>query len=181
MGSNKRIQRLISIDGPAASGKSSLSRLLSEKLKWKWLSTGVFYRGLAWMALDQGKNSEEEIARLAEGIDRLVRLKPDRTVFFYQGEDMTHKIYTEAVDDQASRLAKFYQVRKALLPAQRQCFLNNAEGLIAEGRDCGTVVFPSAGLKIYLEAQENIRAWRRANQRDLMDVEQVGVLQKKKR
>lgn len=173
-------KRLISIDGPAASGKSSLSRLLAKKLSWKWLSTGVFYRGLAWMALDQNKNSEEEIAQLAKDMDRLVHLESDRTAFFYQGKDITEEIYTEEVDKQASRLAEFYQVRKALLPAQEQCFLNNSQGLIAEGRDCGTVVFPLAGLKIYLEAQENIRAQRRASQRGLMDIEQVSALQKKR-
>ena len=78
----------------------------------------------------------------------------------------------------ASQLAGFPLVRKALLPYQRECFKQSKQALVAEGRDCGTVVFPSARLKIYLTAQDDIRAERRANQRGSLTVDHVINLQK---
>ena len=171
---------LITVDGPAASGKSSLSRFLAGKLGWKWLSTGVFYRGLAYLALSKGLKEEKEIIALIKSEDWSVRLNEEQTNFIYNGEDITSKIYTEDVDVLASQLAGFPLVRKALLPYQRDCFKQSKQALVAEGRDCGTVVFPSASLKIYLTAQDGIRAKRRANQRGSLAVDHVINLQKQR-
>ena len=179
MEKNKKIP-LITIDGPAASGKSSLSRSLALKLGWKWLSTGVFYRGLAYLSLFKKVNTEEEIASLVGIEEWSVCLNETNTGFIYKGEDITQKIYTENVDTLASKLAGFSLVRKALLSYQRECFDQNSRGLVAEGRDCGTVIFPCAGLKIYLTAEDNIRATRRANQRGDLSVNYVINLQKQR-
>ena len=174
------IPYLISIDGPAASGKSSLSCFLAKKLKWKWLSTGVFYRGLAWMMLNQAGNPQSNIVQLAKDIKQYIRLELKQTAFIYKGQDRTKEIYTEEVDKEASKLANSNEVRQALLPVQQSFFKENPNGLIAEGRDCGTVVFPNASLKFYLKARDNIRAERRAHQRELSDVEKLSEDQRKR-
>ena len=171
---------LITVDGPSASGKSSLSQSLAEKLSWKWLSTGVFYRGLARLSLHRKVKKEKEIAKLIDAEDWRVLLSDEQTLFLHEGKDITKSVYTEEVDDLASRLAGFPLIRKALLPYQRKCFDKNSPGgLVAEGRDCGTVVFPFAELKIYLTAEDNIRAARRAGQRG-SSVDEVMTLQKKR-
>ena len=171
---------LITVDGPSASGKSSLSRSLAEKLSWKWLSTGVFYRGLAYLALLRKVKTEKDTANLINTEDWRILLSDECTRFLHKGQDITKFVYTEEVDDTASRLAKFSLIRKALLPHQRKCFAQNRPGLVAEGRDCGTVVFPFAGLKIYLTAEDSIRALRRADQRGSLPVDDVRALQKKR-
>ena len=171
---------LITVDGPAASGKSSLSQYLAGKLGWKWLSTGIFYRGLAYLALFRKVEEEGKIAALIKTEDWSVCLNKEQTSFIYNGKDITPEVYTEAVDVLASTLAGFPLVRKALLHYQRDCFQQNQQGLVAEGRDCGTVVFPSASLKIYLTAKDHIRAVRRANQRGSLTVDHVITLQKQR-
>ena len=173
-------RKLITIDGPSASGKSSLSRSLAKKLEWKWLSTGVFYRGLAYLALSKKVTEEQDIVHLIGVENWSVCLDERQTSFIYNGQNITTKVYTEAVDALASTLAGFTSVRKALLPYQRNCFQNFPQGLVAEGRDCGTVVFPFAGLKIYLTAKDDIRAQRRANQRGSLLVDEVIALQKQR-
>lgn len=173
--------KLITIDGPVASGKSSLSRDLSKKLAWKWLSTGVFYRGIAYLALSKNIKEEREIANLIEEENWRVQLDEKETRFIYKEKNITSEVYTEKVDSMASRLAGYPLVRKALLPHQKKCAQDNPQGLVAEGRDCGTVVFPFAGLKIYLKAEDDIRAKRRASQRgSSLPVDDVIALQKER-
>ena len=174
------IKKLITVDGPAASGKSSLSRSLADRLGWKWLSTGIFYRGLAFLALYKKVEDEQTIAKLIDTEDWSICLNKEQSKFIYNKEDITLKVYTETVDAFASKLAKFPLVRKTLLPYQRDCFQQNEQGLIAEGRDCGTVVFPDASLKIYLTAEDDIRAMRRAHQRGSLPVNDVITLQKQR-
>ena len=176
----KPLDFLITVDGPAASGKSSLSCSLASKLGWKWLSTGIFYRGLAYLALSKKIIEEEKIAALINTEHWSVSLDEERTSFIYNGKDITPEAYTDDVDVFASKLAGFPLVRKALLPYQRGCFQENGQGLVAEGRDCGTVVFPSSSLKIYLTAELGIRAKRRANQRGSLPLDHVITLQKQR-
>lgn len=173
-------KKLITVDGPAASGKSSLSRSLADKLGWEWLSTGIFYRGLAYLALSKKAENEKAIAMLINKENWSIRLNKEQSSFIYNKEDITPKVYTEEVDAFASKLAKFPLVRKTLLPYQRDYFYKNKQGLIAEGRDCGTVVFPAASLKIYLTAEDDIRAIRRAHQRGSLPIDDVITLQKQR-
>ena len=172
--------KVITVDGPAASGKSALSQALSSKIGWKWLSTGVFYRGLAFMSLKKKLKDERAIARVVHTEDWSIHLQKKQTCFIYKGENITDRIYTEEVDDFASTLAKLPLVRKALLTFQRDCLRGNGPGLVAEGRDCGTVVFPNALLKIYLTASATIRAKRRSQQRGSLPVGDVIALQNKR-
>lgn len=164
--------RVVTIDGPAASGKSSVSRELAKSLGWKWVSTGAFYRGLAYVAQVSGTDlgSESALSELATSDRWGVVLSDERTKVFFEGEEVTDNIYLEEVGSAASQLSLYPKVRESLLAAQRAC-AGNSEWLVAEGRDCGTVVFPEAPLKIYLTARSEARAQRRAAEEGISVVE----------
>jgi cytidylate kinase len=161
-----RLQKIVTIDGPAASGKSSVSRELSKKLGWPWVSTGAFYRGLGYVALELGVDLDD-----AEGLSLLaknenlwsIKMAQDHTRVVFKGQDVTHLIQHEDVGAIASRISQIPEVRFSLLEAQRKCY-HESIGLVAEGRDCGTVVFPEAAVKIFLTADEHSRAHRRAQE-----------------
>ncbi len=159
---------VVTVDGPAASGKTSISRELAKKLDWKWLSTGAFYRGLAYVALelDLELGDEAGLALLAK--DPCWRVVPSAvaTKVFFRDRDVTDAIHHEDVGLFASRVSALPKVRAALLEAQRD-FGRRDFGLVAEGRDCGSVVFPDAIAKIYLTASNESRAHRRAAEHGL--------------
>lgn len=165
-----RKPKIITIDGPAASGKSTLSRNLAQALGWSWVSTGAFYRALAWLAQDQGVLPTEvsRLVQLSQSSDWQLRMEPQGTHVYFKGLDITEQIAQESVGSLASKISQVAEVRKQLLEAQRN-LLNLAKGggLIAEGRDCGTVVFPDAELKLYLTANQEDRAMRRASEQGL--------------
>jgi CMP/dCMP kinase len=163
--------KVITIDGPAASGKSSVSRELARRLGWSWVSTGAFYRGLAYVAhaTQTDLSDENKLAQLAISDVWDVKMTEGQTEVFFQGQNVTDKIFMEEVGNIASRISHYPAVRKALLAAQRHC--SDATDLIAEGRDCGTVVFPDAEVKIYLTAKSENRAARRAKESGLTQVE----------
>ncbi len=153
---------VITIDGPAASGKSSVSREVAAHLGWSWVSTGAFYRGLAYFAKAKGiaLESEPDLVEACKSDSWKVHLSPEKTLVFCDGKDVTDSIYSDAVGTIASQVSQFPLVRKELLQAQRNCAYG--VNLIAEGRDCGTVVFPDADLKFYITASGKNRAKRRA-------------------
>lgn len=159
------MNKLITIDGPAASGKSSVSRLLAKKLSWPWVSTGAFYRGLAFATQKKGfsKEQKEEILNLVTDPVWKVQMTPEHTEVWFDGENVTELIGGEEVGAMASQISQIPEVREALLQRQRNCF-DPEVGLIAEGRDCGTVVFPQAQLKVYLTASAAQRALRRSGE-----------------
>ena len=156
---------VVTIDGPAASGKSSVSRELAQRFGWSWVSTGAFYRGLAYVALQKqvDLDSEEQVAQLIDGADWEICMSPERTQFLYEGNDVTDEIYSENLGTAASQVSRHPKVREQLLEKQREC-TTSVSGLVAEGRDCGTVVFPNAPVKIYLTARSESRAQRRAQE-----------------
>ena len=158
--------KIVTIDGPAASGKTSVSRELARRLGWSWVSTGAFYRGLAYVAHATGTNLDDEdsLARLAASKKWHVRMTDENTLVFLGDQDVTDHIFQEHVGGIASKISHFPKVREALLIPQRECE-GLSKGLVAEGRDCGTVVFPHSQVKIYLTARQENRAERRA--RDL--------------
>ncbi|MGE3975202.1 MAG: (d)CMP kinase [Bdellovibrionales bacterium] len=157
---------IVTIDGPAASGKTSVSRELARLLEWKWVSTGAFYRGLALAALSEGVDSKNEkaIVKLAKSKIWRVEMQAEQTKVFLRDQDVTARINEESVGTAASQISQFPLVRAELLPLQRNCLKGIKGGLIAEGRDCGTVVFPKAPIKIYLTARSDDRAQRRAKE-----------------
>ena len=154
---------VVTIDGPAASGKSSVSRELAKKLGWNWVSTGAFYRGLAYaaMELEIELSDVQALEKLCDNPIWEVRMGAQRTLVYFSGNDVTELIGHEDIGSFASKVSQYPTVRKALLEAQRRCS-NGPMGLVAEGRDCGTIVFPSAQAKIYLTANQEDRAARRA-------------------
>ncbi|MBC7753548.1 MAG: (d)CMP kinase [Moraxellaceae bacterium] len=156
---------VITIDGPAASGKSSVSRELSKKLGIPWVSTGAFYRGLAYVAQQMKTDLDNPIAlsELCFSKTWKIVMTTEKTQVWFDGVDVTDKTSHEDVGNIASKISHFPEVRQSLLDHQRNCAVEN-QGLIAEGRDCGTVVFPLAEAKIYLTARSEDRASRRAQE-----------------
>jgi len=168
---------VITIDGPAASGKSSVSRELSKKLGIPWVSTGAFYRGLAYVAQQMKTDLDDPIALSELCFSKMwkIVLTTEKTEVWFDSKDVTDKIAHEDVGNIASKVSHFPEVRQSLLDHQRNCALEN-KGLIAEGRDCGTVVFPRAEAKIYLTARSEDRASRRAQElgldKDILEAQQ---------
>jgi CMP/dCMP kinase len=166
--------RVVTIDGPAASGKTSVSRELARRLGWSWVSTGAFYRGLAYCAheLKLDLNSESVLSQFSLSSRWKVEMDDAFTRVFLDQKDVTDKINLEVVGSIASKISHFPLVRESLLTPQRDCAIRT-EGLVAEGRDCGTVVFPTAEVKIYLTAKQEHRAERRAKELGLSTAETV--------
>ncbi|MBI4633882.1 MAG: (d)CMP kinase [Deltaproteobacteria bacterium] len=156
----KKREPVITIDGPSGAGKSTVSRLLAEKLSYMYLDTGALYRALAYKVIKEGLPPGD--ARLSELCARTKICLEEREGglrVVIDGEDVTEKIRTEEIGLLASKVSGIPAVRKALLSLQREA---GAEGgIVAEGRDMGTVVFPDADFKFYLDAEVGERARRR--------------------
>ena len=169
---------VITIDGPAASGKSSVSRGLSKKFSIPWVSTGAFYRGLAYAALQSHIDLADRVSltELAMSDAWRVVMTPEKTQVWFGDQEVTDQIAQESVGNAASRISLYPEVRSSLLDHQRQCALSD-RGLVAEGRDCGTVVFPQAELKVYLTASSEHRALRRAQE---LGLDQQSVVEQQK-
>ncbi len=169
---------VVTIDGPAASGKSSVSRAIAKMHGWSWVSTGAFYRGLAFVALKKQIDLDniKALVDLCHDDKWSIELTADKTEVIFQGVDVTDMINHEDVGSFASRISHHKEVRKALLEAQRNCALGRP-GLVAEGRDCGTIVFPEAPIKFYLTAKSENRAQRRALEQG-SDLEEIQSAQK---
>lgn len=154
---------VITIDGPSGSGKGTVAALLAGKLGWNFLDSGALYRLLAFAARNHGVDltNEEALKVLAEHLDVQFGAARDGhgMVIILEGEDVTEAIRNETVGAGASQVAALPVVRTALL--QRQQAFREAPGLVADGRDMGTVVFPDAPLKIFLTASAEERARRR--------------------
>jgi cytidylate kinase len=172
---------VITVDGPSGSGKGTVCRLLAEKLGWDVLDSGAIYRVLSLAALHHqiALDNEEALVPLAANLDVqfLVDAQTNAGKVILEGEDVSSTIRNEEVGAAASKVAALPGVREALLRRQRAFRTEN--GLIADGRDMGTVVFDTAPLKIYLTASAQERARRRyveLNERGL-NVTLSGLLQ----
>ncbi|MGK9049897.1 (d)CMP kinase [Stutzerimonas chloritidismutans] len=154
---------VITIDGPSGSGKGTVAALLAGKLGWNFLDSGALYRLLAFAARNHGVDltNEEALKVLAEHLDVQFGAARDGhgMIIILEGEEVTESIRNEQVGAGASQVAALPVVRTALL--QRQKAFREAPGLVADGRDMGTVVFPDAPLKIFLTASAEERARRR--------------------
>lgn len=152
---------VIAIDGPSGAGKGTLSRLVAKRLGYHLLDSGALYRLTALAAMKAGTDidSAEDAAEVARHLDVRFDVAGDETTVILEGEDVSAAIRTEAVSMNASRVAAYPPVREALL--QRQRDFRQAPGLVADGRDMGTTVFPDAEVKIFLTASAKARAERR--------------------
>jgi len=151
---------IIAIDGPSGVGKGTLSQKLVEKLGFHFLDSGAIYRALAWGVLQRDLDSEDTAAVVALARDLPVRF--DQGCIWFEDTDITTAIRTEEVAAMASKVAAIPEVREALLARQRD--FAQPPGLVADGRDMGTVVFPEAQVKLFLDASAEVRAQRRYNQ-----------------
>jgi cytidylate kinase len=149
---------VIAIDGPSASGKGTIAKRVAAVLGFNYLESGALYRLAALLALRQGSKDEGAIAEAARAMD--VFFQGDE--IFLEDQDVSLHIRHEEVGNRASDVARMPMVRRALLERQRA--FRQAPGLVADGRDMGTVVFPDAALKIFLTASPEIRAQRRYKQ-----------------
>ena len=155
---------IITIDGPVSSGKGTVAREVAGKLGWHLLDSGALYRVLGFHAERKGVSLDDEKALIdmAQSLPvKFVEQGGDTSVIL-DGEDVSNTIRTEQVGELASKVAIFQPVRDALL--NRQQAFAQAPGLVADGRDMGTVVFTAAPLKIFLTASAEERAQRRYNQ-----------------
>ena len=156
---------VVTIDGPSGAGKGTVSRSLAGRLRWHLLDSGALYRLVALAGVRSGLASEdrEAHARLARTLDSRFEAHPDGSErILLDGRDVTESVRSENSGAGASRVAAWPQVRDALLGRQRA--FARPPGLVADGRDMGTVVFPAAPLKIFLSASAEERALRRYNQ-----------------
>jgi len=157
---DERPASVITIDGPSGSGKGTIAGLLAQRLGWHLLDSGALYRIVAAEALQRGiaLEAEAQLAEMAAGL--AIRFDGERVEV--DGVDRSLLIRTEEVSAAASKVAALPAVRTAILDLQRS--MCRPPGLVADGRDMGTVVFPAAALKIYLDASAEVRAERRYNQ-----------------
>ncbi len=155
---------VVTVDGPSGAGKGTLSSLLAKELQWHFLDSGAIYRVLAVAALhhDIPVDDEASIVPLATGLDVSFETDGKGSRIILEGEDVTDDIRTEEVGAVASQVAALPRVREALLRRQRA--FQQEPGLVADGRDMGTVVFPDAQVKLFLTASAEARAERRYSQ-----------------
>lgn len=157
---------VITVDGPGGSGKGTLAGMLAARLGWHLLDSGALYRLLAFAAQKRGTDlaDEQALVELAANLDVqfIADAEGGEQRIMLEGDDVSRTIRTETVGAGASRVAALPAVRQALL-ARQQAF-RETPGLVADGRDMGTVVFPDAQLKIFLTASPEIRAERRYRQ-----------------
>ncbi len=157
---------VICIDGTAASGKSTISAKLAQKLGWQWVSTGAFYRAIGYLVLNHHSpeylDDEAFLVNLVQEKNWDIQLGEIYTTIFVQGQDVSQAAYGEEYGSAASRLSRHPVVRKLIVEEQRK--MNRGQGLVAEGRDCGDVIFPKSALKFFVTASPEVRAQRRAQQ-----------------
>jgi cytidylate kinase len=150
---------IVAIDGPSGAGKGTIARAVAARLNYRHIDTGAMYRAVAWRALQQGLDIRDEavVASIAER----ATFDLERGRVLIDGHDVTRAIRTPEIDAAAAHVARHPAVRRLLVARQRT--LGSGGGIVMEGRDIGTVVFPDADIKIFLDASPEERARRRAN------------------
>jgi len=158
------VTSIITIDGPSGTGKGTLASRLTRRLGWHLLDSGALYRVVAYQAqqLDVPLDEAETVAKIAGSLPLDFQIEGEAVRILLNSADITDSVRSEAAGSAASQVAALPEVRSALLLYQRN-FLR-PPGLVADGRDMGTVVFPTADLKIFLTASPNVRAQRRYKQ-----------------
>jgi len=155
---------VLTIDGPSGSGKGTVAQLMAKKLGWHYLDSGAIYRVLAQAAIKHNIDltDEEKLAEMARNLDLVFSLENDGLIVKLEDDDVSNVIRSEQAGNAASKIASLPLVRLALLERQRD--FCQTPGLVTDGRDMGTVVFPDAEYKVFLTASATVRAERRYKQ-----------------
>ena len=151
----------IAIDGPAGAGKSSISKVVANKLGYLYIDTGAMYRGVTWAVLDShvDVNNQKEVEALLPSLDLTLKPTASACKVYVKGQDVTDLIRQQQINENVSTIASYKGVREYLV--ERQQAMAAVGGVILDGRDIGSVVLPNAELKIYLTASVDARAKRR--------------------
>ena len=154
---------IIAIDGPAGSGKSSVSRSVAAKLNWIMLDTGAMYRAITLAVLEAGISPDDisSVASIAATVNIELGTNPQDKSVHLNGRDVTDEIRSPEVTSAVSAVSAVEGVRKRLVELQREVVVNSDHGIVIEGRDIGSVVLPNARLKVFLTADPRVRAQRR--------------------
>ena len=161
-----RPNMVIAVDGPSGSGKSSISKESAKRLGFNFLDTGAMYRSLTWFCIE-GKLTEEEsiIGKISHHDFNLeISINPLKEQVNVNGLDVTTFIRDNEITSQVSFYAAIPEVRRFLVSRQRELVNGSTKGIIVEGRDIGSVVLPNADFKIFITANDDVRARRRAKQ-----------------
>ena len=155
---------IVAIDGPAGSGKSTSAKLVAQKLGYLYIDTGAMYRAVTYLAIRNNVlNNFDAVIKIAETSDINLKFLNGATNVSVDGEDITNNIRTGEVNSKVSDVSKIKEVREALVFKQRKMAMKDG-GVVMEGRDIGTVVFPDADVKIFLTASIEQRAKRRTKE-----------------
>ena len=159
------VRNIITIDGPGGVGKGTLAFSLAEKLNWNVLDSGLIYRLIGYLSLEGRLETEQEIIQFLNKskIQLLTNFKEGICEIELNGKVLAEELRNENIASRASEIAKEAEIRKAIIKIQRNAY-DPKKGLIADGRDMGTMIFPEAALKVFLQASPEVRAERRANQ-----------------
>jgi cytidylate kinase len=159
----KRRPFIVAIDGPAGAGKSTISRILARRLRFTLVDTGAIYRCAALVAHRSGVALDDNsgLSQLLQGLNISFRMVDDENHVFLENEDVSAVIRAPEISMAASKVSSRQAVRDSLLALQRRLALEAERGAILEGRDIGTVVFPNADIKFFLQARSEVRARRR--------------------
>ena len=156
---------VLALDGPSGAGKGTIGQLCALEFGWHYLDSGAIYRGLAWLSQDQqvGPSDVAGLIKLADSMELICHVRAgDVAQIEINGHQVTDQLRTEEAGEVASQIAPIPEVRASLLKMQQRC--RKAPGLVADGRDMGTTVFPDAEFKVFLTASAEIRAQRRFDQ-----------------
>ena len=161
----KSIKNLITIDGPSGVGKGTLAFSLAERLGWNVLDSGLLYRLVGYLSFKDGLETTQKVVKFLENskIKLITNLSESICEIELNDKILGKELRNENIASRASELAKEAEIRNAIIKIQRNAYASE-KGLIADGRDMGTIIFPEAALKVFLQASPEVRAERRANQ-----------------
>ena len=161
----KLVKNIITIDGPSGVGKGTLAFSLAERLGWNVLDSGLLYRLVGYLSLKDGLETTREIVQFLKKskIKLITNLNESICEIELKDKILGKELRNENIASRASELAKEVEIRNSIIKIQRDAY-DSEKGLIADGRDMGTIIFPEAALKVFLQASPEVRAERRANQ-----------------
>lgn len=166
---------IVAMDGPSGSGKSSTSKTIAKRAGWLYLDTGALYRAATWLAIRETIDDAQSLVTALEKFPIVFKTDPNNPITLCGGVDISLEIRTPEVTSAVSRISAWPELRSALLQLQRKIIETAKNGIVVEGRDIGTVVAPSAQLKIWLEADLHARAMRRDIEHKEMNIDAGGV------